>query len=156
MRERKIENYLDKAFILASNKPKKLEDIHQKDWKILNFNIDSRFDEYFRIMKKELMLWSESDWKSDLIDEWIEIQSKALFSNKELIQNVLVDIAVYNILNQGMINIIGPRLANSYCKQLESGEFSEKEIANELRKYPKLKRTNKEIIQCSIQNSNLI
>ena len=156
IRKRKIENYLDKAFVFASNKPKTLEEIQQKDWDVLNYNIDSRFEEYIQIMEKALTVWTESNDKSELIDEWIAIQSGALFSNKELIQNVLIEIANYDRMNQGIINVKSSELANRYYNQLECGGFSEEEIENEIRNHPELKRTNKEIILDSIRNSGLI
>lgn len=66
----------------------------------MNFNIDSRFDGYLNLMEEAFVLWQTSPDKEVLISEWIEIQSKALFSDKELIRNVLAEIAKYEMLNQ--------------------------------------------------------
>ncbi len=51
-------------------------------------------------MEEAFVLWQTSPDKEVLISEWIEIQSKALFSDKELIRNVLAEIAKYEMLNQ--------------------------------------------------------
>ena len=71
----------------------------------MNFNIESRLDEYLNLMEKAFISWQTSPDKEELISEWVKIQSKALFSDKELIMNVLAEIAEYEILNQGQMCI---------------------------------------------------
>lgn len=154
-RQKKIKNYLDGAFILSTNKPEKIEDIQQKDWNILTYDLDRRFEEYLDILKKGLSSWKESEYASDLANEWISIFAKALFSDKELIQNVLADIATYEKMNQ-VYNVPVSALANSYFKQLNAGGFSEKDIEDELRMKTNLIRTNRDIVSESIRNSHLI
>ena len=88
--------------------------------------------------------------------EWVKIQSKALFSDKELIMNVLAEIAEYEILNQGLRNTTPTNMSKVYYSQLEIGGYSQKDIAAEMERGAILKRTNKEIIQDSIRNSGLI
>lgn len=156
MRKNNIEDYLKKIFLLLSDKPASIELIKPKDWDMMNFNIESRFAEYLKIMKKALIAWKESQDKVDLINEWIEIQSKALFSDKELIQNALVEIAQYEVCNQGLYNTTPIRMMKIYYKQLEKCGFSEVNIANEMKRVVDIKRTNKEIIQNSIRNAGLI
>lgn len=155
IRVRKIKEYLNRAFVLSSNKPEKIEDIVQKDWSILTFDMERRFDEYLNIIKKGLLSWQNSNDFEDLMDEWIELFANALFSDKELIQNVLADIASYEKKNQG-INMSVSLLVNSYYKQLESGGFSEKDIEEVLKQNIGIIKSNKDIVLESIRNSNLI
>ncbi len=156
IRKCKIEKYLSQAFVLATNKPTAMDSIQQNDWNVLNFNIESRFEEYLNLIEKAFILWKTSQDKEELISEWIEIQSKALFSNKELIQNVLAEIAKYEILNQGLGNSTPSSMAMIYYGQLKSGGYSQKNIADEMNCGVNLERTNKEIIQDSIRNSGII
>lgn len=156
IRKSKIEKYLDQVIVLKTNKPATIDSLQQKEWDFLNFNINSRFDEYLNLMEKAFILWQKSPDKEDLISEWVEIQSKALFSDKELIKNVLAEIAKYEILNQGLRNTTPSNMAIVYYNQLENGGYSQKNIADEMERGATLKRTNKEIIQDSIRNSGLI
>lgn len=156
IRKSKIEKYLDQVIVLETNKPATIDSLQQKEWDFLNFNINSRFDEYLNLMEKAFILWQKSPDKEDLISEWVEIQSKALFSDKELIKNVLAEIAKYEILNQGLRNTTPSNMARVYYNQLEKGGYSQKNIADEMERGATLKRTNKEIIQDSIRNSELI
>lgn len=156
LRKSKIEKYLGQAFILTTNKPTTMDMVQENDWTVLNFNIENRFNEYLNIMEKAFVLWETSPDKEDLISEWIEIQSKALFSDKELIRNVLAEIAKYEILNQGLRNTTLTNMATMYYRQLELGGYSQKDIADEMERGAILKRTNKEIIQDSIRSSGLI
>ena len=156
IRKKKIEKFLGHAFVLATNKPTTIDSVQQNDWNVLNFNIESRFDEYLNLIEKAFVLWQTSPDKEELISEWVEIQSKALFSDKELIQNVLAEIAKYDILNQGLRNTTPTNMAMMYYRQLESGGYSQKNIADEMNYGTNLKRTNKEIIQDSIRNSGII
>lgn len=156
IRKNKIEKYLDQAIVLATNKPVTMDSVQQNDWTVLNFNIDGRFDEYLNLMEKAFNLWQTSPDKEELISEWKKIQSKALFSDKELIKNVLAEIVKYEILNQGLKNTSLANMAKIYYSQLENGEYSEKNIADEMEREVAFKRTNKEIIQDSIRNLGLI
>ena len=106
-RQKKIKNYLNSAFVLYSNKPERIEDVQQNDWNILTYDLDRRFQEYLDIVEKGFLAWVESDYKSELIDEWISIFAKALLATKELMQNVLADIATYEKMNQGIYNMTG-------------------------------------------------
>lgn len=155
-RQKKIRRYLDNAFIILSNKPERIEDIQHKDWGILTYDLDRRFEEYLDILKKGLIAWDESEYASDLADEWVSIFASALFSDKELIQNVLADIAIYTRKIQTIYNMPVTVLTNSYIKQLDAGGFSAKEIEDELKQNSVLVRTNKKIILESIRNSHLI
>lgn len=154
-RQKKIKNYLNSAFGLSTKKPEKIEEIQAKDWGILTFNIDSRFQAYLEILEKGLLAWKDSEYKSDLLDEWITILAKSLFLDKNLIQNVLADVATYEKRNQGITNMTVPQLAMSYLRQLENGDFSENDIEREL-KQNNSPRSNKEIVSESIRNSHLI
>ena len=156
IRKSKIEKYLDQAFVLATNKPATMDSVQQNDWTVLNFNIESRLDEYLNLMEKAFISWQTSPDKEELISEWVKIQSKALFSDKELIMNVLAEIAEYEILNQGLRNTTPTNMSKVYYSQLEIGGYSQKDIAAEMERGAILKRTNKEIIQDSIRNSGLI
>lgn len=155
-RQEKIKDYLNSAFVISTNKPNRIDEIQQKDWNILTFNLDSRFEAYLDILKKGFSAWKKSQCASDLIEDWILIFSKSLFSDGELIRNVLADIATYEKLNQRIFNISTSQLANSYFMQLEAGGFSVNDITDELRRNSSDIRMNKEIILESIRNSHLI
>lgn len=154
-RQKTIRDYLNAAYVLSTNKPEKIEDIQQKDWGILTFNIESRFQKYLDVLEKGLLAWKESEFQVDLMDEWITIFAKSLFSDRELMQNVLADIATYEKMNQRIFNMSVTQLANSYYKQLEEGGFSERNIEEEL-KQNSIQRSNKEILSESIRASHLI
>lgn len=97
----------------------------------------------------------KSEYSTDLLDEWISIFAKALFSDKELIQNVLAEIAAYDRRDHN-INMPISALANSYFKQLESSQFAAKNIENELKQNDCVVRTNKDIVLESIRNSHVL
>lgn len=156
IRKKKIEKYLEQVCGLSTKKPTTIESVQKNDWTILNFNIDSRFDEYLSLIEKALVLWQTSPHKEELISEWIEIQSKALFSDKELIRNALAEIAKYEMLSQGLRNATLANMIMMYYRQLESGGYSQKNIVDEMKRGETLKRTNKEIIQDSIRSSGII
>ena len=120
------------------------------------FNIESRYEEYLKILKKGLETWSISDDKEELRDRWITIFSKALYNDNELIMNVLADLASYNILNDGIRGIGTAALARTYFDQIKTGGFSVKDVENELSNNDKVIRSNKEIIYHAIVNSHLI
>lgn len=80
------------------------------------------------------------------------ILSSALFSDKELIQNVLADIAAYERINQQITNMTVSQLTSSYNKQLEHSKFSALNIESELRNNAS-KRLNKDIIFASIKET---
>ena len=107
-------------------------------------------------MKNGLVAWSTSDDSEDLIDEWICILAKTLFSDKELIQNVLADIAVYEKKNHNIYNMSVPQLRNSYFKKLEGCNFSSTDIEDELRRETSIIRTNREILFESIRNTHFL
>lgn len=155
-RQRKIKDYLNNAFTIVTNKPKNIEDIQQKDWGILIHDLKIRFEEYLEILKRGLVAWKDSECISKLIEEWIFVFAKALFSDKELIRNVLADIAAYEKKNQNIYNMSVSVLANSYFKQLDMNGFSAKEIENELKRNSVFVRTNRDIVVESIRNSHLI
>lgn len=155
-KKKRITAYLNTAFLLNSNKPTSIEDIQNKDWNMICFNIESRYEEYLKILKKGLEAWSISDDKDELQDRWIFIFSRALYNDNELIMNVLADLASYNILNDSIRGIGTAALARNYFNQIKTGGFSIKDIENELRNNNKDIRSNKEIIYHAIVNSHLI
>ena len=151
IREKRIYNFLNTAFVLVSNKPTMLDEVKGKDWDTLVFNINSRFEEYINILRKGLSVWNDSIYKADLIDEWLSILANALFADKELIHNVLADIATYNKIDQQITNMTVSQLASSYKKQLEHNKFSASNIEAELRK-DEVERQRKDIVFTSIQS----
>ena len=150
-RQKKIKNYLNAAFLIASNKPEIIDDIQPKEWSILTSDLDRRFQEYLDNLKKGLMAWKSSEDAEDLIDEWISILAKSLFSDKELIQNVLADIAEYEKINHNIYNFTVAQLGNSYFEKLEELNFSAKNIEDELKRNYSAIRTNYEILSDSIR-----
>lgn len=94
-RQKKIKNYLNSALLFwrqivslyglftdsdrAQVKEKKNLIELLSRYKILTFNIDSRFQAYLEILEKGLLAWKDSEYKSDLLDEWITILAKSLF-----------------------------------------------------------------------------
>lgn len=155
-RERNIKNYLNRVFLLASNKPQEFKDILPKDWTLLTYDLDRRFLEYLQILEKGLLAWKESNDLKEIIDEWIVILANALFTDKELIQNVLVEIAIYEKNDEKICNMSTSHLVNFYFKQLESLDFSVRDVENELKRENTIIRTNKEIMLECIRNIRLI
>lgn len=151
-----VKKYLQSAFLIASRKPEKIEDISTRDWSVLTADIERRFNEYLEILKKGFYSWKESSFKEDLKEEWIDIFSSALFSDRELRENVLADIAEYNIRNQNLHNVRISQLGRSYAQALMTGGFSVDNIRNELRSKTFSKRSNREIMTNSIRNSGLV
>lgn len=156
LRNKRIQDFLNRAFSLASDKPTELEAVKPKDWDALSFYLGMRFDEYYKLLENGLIAWKESDDISELVDEWIVIQASALFSNKELIRNVLAEIADYNRINNGIRNMSTVQLANVYFYQLESGGFSENDFIEEMKNNKTAIRSNKEIVIDAIRNSKLV
>lgn len=154
-RAQKICDFLNSAFVLASNKPTRIEEISNKDWNILSFNIDNRFKTYLEVLRNGLLTWKDSIYRDDLLDEWILILADALFSDKELIQNVLADIAAYEKINQKITNMTVFQLVSAYNKQLEHSNFSAADIEVELRNNVS-ERSNKDIVFASIQENQLL
>ena len=155
IRKNRIEKYLDKTFTLATEKPKMIDCIQPKEWDILTYDIERRFGEYLDILQKGMAEWKNSEYIEELSNEWVIIFSKALFSDKELIQNVVADIARYEVINQG-IQMKIPALARSYYSQIESGGYSEKNIEYILTEVMTSKISNREIIAESIRYSDLL
>lgn len=155
-RQNKIKKYLNTVFLIASDKPEKFEDIRPKDWNILTSDLSRRFQEYLDCLKNGLIAWSASKEVEELIDKWISILAKGLFSDKELIHNVLADIATYIKMDQNINNMSVSQLSNSYFKQLEDYNFSSDVIEKELRRETFTIRTNREILTESIRNTLLL
>lgn len=155
-RQIKLKRYLNTAFILATNKPEQIEDIQSKDWDILTYDLDRRFCTYLDVLIKGLCAWKTSPDFEDVLAEWITLLANSLFADKELIHNILIEIAVYNKLNYCINNISATQLANEYYKQLESNCFSAQHIENELRRVANRQRSNKEIVEECIRNNRLI
>lgn len=153
---KKITAYLNNAFLLNSNKPATIDDIQNKDWDMLCFNIERRYENYLKILKRGLEEWKKSDYKEELCDQWVTIFSKALFNDKELIMNVLIEIASYNIVNDSIRGVGVAALSRTYYGQIRSGGFSVKDIEEDLNQNFIIVRSNKEIIHHSIVNSRLI
>ena len=70
-------------------------------------------------------------------------------------QNVLADIAEYEIIDQQITNMTVSQLSSAYKKQLEHGNFSASNIEAELRSDAS-ERLKKEIILASIRKSHLL
>ena len=154
-REANIKNYLNRVFLLASNKPEEFKDISPKDWEILTYDLDRRFLEYLQILEKGLLALKENSDLNEIVEEWILILANALFIDKELIQNVLAEIVIYEKKNRNICNMSIGQLVNSCFKQLESSGFSVRDVENELKKENTIPRTNKEIMLECIRNIHL-
>lgn len=151
-----IRSYLQAAFILNSDIPTEIEAVRRRDWDILTEDLDRRFEEYFSIMKKGFQSWQNSDDREELIDKWIDIFSNALFSNKELMENVLAEIAEFDIRNRHLRNVRPFQLARSYATALGQGGFDVGEIKAELLRTNTERRNNKKILKESIRNSGIL
>lgn len=150
-----IKKYLRSTSLNASNKPDKIENVSLKDWNVLSADINRRFTEYLMLLKKGFCSWKNSPNHEDLIAEWIDLFSVALYEDRELRDNVLADIAEYNIRNQ-CLHVKPFQLARNYARQIENGRFSALCIKNELEAHPLIKRSNREILTDSIRNSGLL
>lgn len=151
--ERQVNKYIQKVYLLATNKPSHPDEIQKSDWNLLISDFERRYDSYLRILKKGLVNWKESDEKDDLIDEWIDIFSKALFEDKELISNVIADIADYHIKNE-KLSVKTDVLGRNISRKLIECNFSVITIKNVL-KQNNTKMSNREIIAESIKSLNL-
>lgn len=63
---------------------------------------------------------------------------------------------MYEKMNHNIYNMSVSQLGNSYFRQLEACNFSEKDIEEELRRNDSTVRTNRQILLESIRNSHLI
>ncbi len=151
-----IKKYLNKTFLIASNKPESIKDIKDKDWDKLVCDVDRRFQVYLDTLKSGLCEWQSSCDKDDLIDEWIQILANSLFLNKELIHNVLAELARYKKKDENINNMTVSQLENSYFNMLDEGGFCKQNIIDELKKSNTIIKTNWEILRDSIQNSHII
>ncbi len=122
---KRIERFLDKAFILSTEKPKTMDQLQSTQWSLVNADIDRRFDEYLKILKKGLLAWEESEDKSEVVEEWIKIFSKALFDDNELKSNVIADLALFEIRNYGIDTSVA-----SYSKTMHE-DLCEKGFSSE-------------------------
>lgn len=150
IRRENLTQYLDKIFLIASNKPKCIEQVHDKEWNMLTADIERRFEQYLLILEKGLKTWENSKYKNDLSEEWVELFSRTLFQDKELIQNIIVDIARYEQINQGLNNTI-TRLAKVLSAQLEESGYSALQIKNVLCDGSNKIRSNREIVYESLR-----
>ena len=155
-RNKRLTRYLNNTFLCNTDKPGSIEEIKDKDWELMCYIMGTSYSEYIRILQKGLQAWQESSDKSEMVDQWINIFSNALFGDRELINNVLADIALYDITNKGITNISVADLSNAYYNKILSVGFSKKYIEDELKNEPLKIRTNKEIVYQSICNSKLI
>lgn len=153
-RKQIIKNYLDRAFLFATNKPHSINDI--MDWSNLVFDVDRRFQAYLICLESGLTKWKSSDNKEELIDQWIYILADSLFLNKELIHNVLAELAMFKKKDNNISNMTVAQLEHSYFRLLEESNFSEKNIISELRNTNISMRMNSEILLDSIKNSHII
>lgn len=128
-----IEKFLDKALIISTEKPKTMDQLQSTQWSLVNADIDRRFDEYLKILKKGLLVWGESEDKSEVVEEWIEIFSKALFADNELNSNVIADLALFEIRNYGIdtsLSIYSKIIQDDLCEKGYSSEDIKKYISN--------------------------
>lgn len=151
-----IRRYLNNALLISTNKPDSIESVSQNEWDILACDIERRFNEYLKILKKGFMTWETSCFQNELTTRWIEIFSSALFNDKELIRNVLADIAEYNILNYSIKKTSISALVGQYYSDLESNGFSSIDLQNELNSNCNKKYSNKRWMLSSIRNSGFI
>lgn len=150
IRQNKLENYLQKVFLLTTDKAKHLDQVKDKDWNILIFDIERRFRDYLQILEKGLECWKISEYKNELMNEWMLLFSRALFCDKELIQNVVANIAQYEIQNNGL-NVRTSKLAKSLFEQLQVNGYSAENIKNILQNDNCKIRSNIEIIYESLR-----
>lgn len=141
---------------LSSNHQLFLNDIEDADdnqWNMLAKNFEKSFEKYLIILEKGLKSWCQSPQKKQLINDWLLILAKALFKDKELINNILADIAQYEIQNQNL-KIKNSALVAQYRKDLDV-KYTPSNIEKELKRNLS-KRANKEIVRQSIINSKIL
>jgi len=154
-RANSIKKHLEAVFCIATVKPEKIEDIQPKEWAMLSSDVERRFEQYLGILKRGLLAWDASEQKEVILGEWISMFANALYGDKELIRNVLADIAEYEKRDKGLILKVSSML-KGYYTQLEDGGFSEEDIEDTLKAMSSQIHTNQEIILISIRNSNLL
>lgn len=123
-RERQLTKYLNQAFILSSKKPETLDGFKDNDWVMVCADVQRRFDEYLEIVLQALRRWEISDKKKELIADWKLIYAKALYGDKELIQNVMADkIQFYCVDNKIADKNIITRQYNELIKEKYTQEM---------------------------------
>lgn len=150
IRKKHLTQYLDNIFLIASNKPKGIQQVQDREWDMLTADIERRFEQYLLILEKGLKTWENSKDKNDLSEEWVELFSKTLFQDKELIQNIIADIACYEQINQGLKSNI-TRLTKVLYAQIEEAGFSPLQIKKVLHDGNKQIRSNQEIVYESLR-----
>lgn len=150
---KRIENFLDKAFVISTEKPKTLEQMQDNQWPILVADIDRRWEEYFEILKRGLVAWENSELKLEAVGEWVERFSKTLFENTELKENVLADMALFEIRNFGIDTSIKLRL-HEIDEDLKEKGFSSENI-NKFIKEMKTPMSNRDIMYETLRHIRL-
>ena len=97
-----VERYLNNAYLISTEKPTSLEDTKLIQWSLINADIERRFDAYLSILTEGLTNWKNSDLRNEAVDYWIEIFSIALFEDDELIENIIAEIANFEMKNFGL------------------------------------------------------
>lgn len=144
----KVKKYILRAYIISTEKPLTPDEIQAKDWSIMTSDIQRKYDEYLSILEKGLTEWKSSSDKEELIDDWCKLLAKALFLDKELIQNILVERARYEIMNH-RLNIKPIDLGRALFEQLNGLGYSSKNIEDIL-KDDSIIRSNKKIVYESL------
>lgn len=147
-KEKSIRKYLNKVFLCSSDKPEGLEQMQTKGWDLLNADLDRRFSEYLGTLENGLKAWQNYAEKEKMIGDWNRLFAKALFADKELIRNVLSDIAEYKKINTNNKMSVSA-LTNWHERNLNQKGYSEANILKVLIDI-KNKKSNKEIIYESI------
>ena len=147
-----VEKFLDKAYAIASDKPKTIDEIKPGDWSIVNGNIDRRIAEYIAILQKGLDNWSNSVDKEEIIGKWKELLAKSLFEDEELISNIIIEIAKYEMLDLGITNISVPSYEKTIRSRLEQSMFSVDSVMDAINSISKT-ITKKELLFLAIRKA---
>lgn len=152
-RSDRIGDYLGSNFSYLPKGFRDVDLIKESDWAIISNDFEKRFEKYLDILESGLEAWLNSSEKGELVTKWISLFSAGLHNDRELINNVLADIAQYEITNNNLSTKTSI-LANQYRMRLEK-EYKLVHIVDELNRKHEI-RTNARIVSDSIINSNIL
>lgn len=125
--KQRLDDSIRHIFHLQTNGPNCIEELELDDWKYLLFYFESRFDNYLQILESALLKWENTSDKDKILSEWKEIYSQALYSNKELLSNVLAQKAQYYKI-ENSVRASVESISKRFEIQLKSFNYSNKQI----------------------------
>lgn len=120
-----INQLIFKQFGLMTNKPEGLSKITEKrQWELLLFWLDNNMNEYVNILIKTLNNLAKFEHKFKVVEEWLSVIAQSHFEDKELLNNVLMDLYSFEIKNFSLkVNISSYNIINEWKQILVNKGF---------------------------------